>query len=123
MPICPTCQASFDQAVSQPAQQQTPSIPPANDLQSLIYAVQMLTQGYNQLTGRNGNNQNQTKNNTPRPPNKPKLGRFVEFKQGRVTSTVKVYSKQDPSTFVEVKQINAMTFQDSVTGEIWTWGR
>jgi hypothetical protein len=122
MPICPTCQASFDQAVSQPIQPQTPSITPAYDLQSLLQAVQQLTQGYNQLTGRTNNNQSQPKNNMPQPP-KPKIGRFIEQKPARVVSTVKVYSKQDPSVFVEVKQINAMTFQDSVTGELWTWGR
>lgn len=127
MPICPTCQASFDQAVSQPIQQQTPSVPPANDLQSLIYAVAQLTQGYNQLTGRTANNQGggnkNTGNNQSKPPPTQKLGRFIEKKAARVMTTVKVYSKQDPSTFVEVKQINAMTFVDSVTGEQWTWGR
>jgi hypothetical protein len=127
MPACPTCGNSVDQVISQPPVQTTPSIPQAYDLQSVIQAIQQLTQGYNQLTGRTGNNNSQqSKNNTQQPKNntsqkKPKLGRFVE--QRRVTSNVKIYSAQDPATFVTVKQINALTFRDTVTGETWTWGR
>lgn len=120
MPICPTCQSSISEPIDQPTPQQTPSIPPAYDLPSLLSAVKQLTLGYELLSGRLLGNK-QTKNNTS--PKKPKLGRYVEQKQGRVTQDVKVFSKQDPETFVTFKQINALQFKDSVTGETWTWQR
>ena len=129
MAICPTCQASFNEVVDQPTPQNTPSIPQATDLQSVIYAVQQLTQGYNQLTGRTGQPGQQGRTGQPGQQGragqapKSKIGRFQELTQQRVTAKVKVYSKQDPETFVEYKQINAMTFKDTVTGEQWNWAR
>lgn len=124
MPTCPVCQTSFDQKVDQPAPQTTPSIPAAYDMPSLIAAVQLLTQGYNQITGRAGGVSGfKSKSNSDANNKKPNPGRFIEQRQSRVTETHKVFSKQDPTTFVEFKQINSMTFKDSVTGELWTWTR
>ena len=101
-------------------------------MDSLIVAVQALTHGYNLLTNRitatNKALANAQANRQPpiaskNQANKANQGRFVEQPLLRVTVLQKVYSKQDPTVWVEFLQINTMTFKDSVTGELWTWNR
>ena len=121
MTTCPVCQTSFNEPITQPVPTSLPSIPLAYDVPSLLEAVKQLTQGYNQLSGKTLGNKH--KNNQAPKKSKVQLGRFIELKQGRSTVNLKVYSKDDPTTFVEFNQINAMTFQDTVTGETWTWQR
>jgi len=120
MAICPTCHTSVDEPVTQPdTRTLLQSITPPTSMSDVLAALQQLIINFNLITGNGPGNSNQ-----PGKPGKPpKLGRFVENRQGRITKQVKIYSKQDPDTFVVVDQINALTFKDSVTGEQWTWGR
>lgn len=125
MATCPTCSSSVPVAIDQPAGPVIPSIPNAYDLQSALAAIQALSITHNIMHGGGGvkqPQQQQSKNNT-KPPQKPKVGRFQEIKAQRVTANVKVYSKQDKETFVAYKQINGMTFKDTITGEMWNWSR
>ena len=130
MATCPTCSSSVPVAIDQPAAPTIPSIPTAHDLPSALAAIQALSMTHNIVypgggggsKGQGSKQQPQSKNNT-KPPQKPKVGRFEEQKSKRVTANVKVYSKQDKETFVEYKQINGMTFKDTITGETWNWSR
>lgn len=118
MTDAPISYTNLNENIQQPAPPAMPSVPLANDLPSALEAIRALTHGYNIQYGmRSGGNSNNTA------PSKPKIGKYSEQKPLRVTKTIKVYSKQDPETFIEVKQINAMTFRDSITGELWTWTR
>jgi hypothetical protein len=98
-------------------------------MSGVLPALQALIQNLNLLTGNgpapnnNGGGGGGGNVGQQKAPPKAKQGRFVELTGQRVTADVKVYSKQDPSTFVAYKQINGMTFKDSVTGELWSWGR
>lgn len=118
MPICPTCHTSVDEVISQPTTSPMQSIAPPIDMGGVLPALRQLIYNFNLLNGRDGA---PGKNSTQ--PKKPKVGRYVEQKQGRVTKDVKVFSKQDPETFVTFKQINSLQFKDTVTGETWTWQR
>ena len=123
MAICPTCHTSVDELITQPnTHTLLQSITPPTDMSSVLSALQQLINNFNLITG-NGPGQSGQPGKNGEPGTKSQLGRFTEQRNSRVTKKVKVYSKQDPATFVEVEQINAMTFRDSVTGEVWTWGR
>lgn len=111
MAICPTCHTSVDEVISQPTTSQIQSIAPPTDMSGVLSAVQQLIYNFNQITNNGPSNQ------------KPKTGRFQEVTAKRITKKMKVYSKQDKETFVEYKQINGMTFKDTVTGEQWKWER
>ncbi len=126
MATCPTCSSVVPVAIDQPTAPTIPSIPQASDLPSALAAIQALSITHNIMHGSNSKspqhqNQGQDKNQTPN--KKPKVGRFQELTAQRVTAKVKVYSKQDKDTFVEYKQINGMTFKDTITGETWNWSR
>ncbi len=45
--------------------------------------------------------------------------RWVEV--ARTTKDKKIYSSQDPTVFVKVREIITLTMQDTVTGEQWEW--
>jgi hypothetical protein len=122
MPICPVCHLSTDQVIDQPnTSTLTPSISPPTDLNGLYSAMRQLIQGYDMLRGQAG--QQGPAGKAGQNAKKPKTGRFQELTAQRITRKVKVFSKQDPTTFVEFKQINGMTFKDTVTGELWKWTR
>ena len=128
MATCPTCSSTVPVSIDQPTAAPIPSIPIASDLPSALAAIQALSMTHNIVYGYGGGGggskqqPQQSKNNT-KPPQKPKVGRFEEQKSKRITTKVKVYSKQDKETFVEYKQINGMTFKDTITGETWNWSR
>ncbi len=110
MPICPTCHASTDEVINQPNTSNLVSAVHApTDMSGVLQALQQVIYNLNRIT-----------NNSP---GNKKIGRFQEVKAQRITAKVKVYSKQDKETFVEYKQINGMTFKDTVTGEQWNWSR
>lgn len=117
MPACPTCGSSVDEPVGPGTAVTMPSVPPAFDLASAIASLNMLIVGYNNMRGPAGAPGKNGKSKTA------KGGKYVELKQKRVTNTVKVASKQDPDTYVEFKRIDALTFHDTKTNEIWTWQR
>ncbi len=126
MATCPTCSSAIPVAIDQPTAPTIPSIPAASDLPSALAAIQALTMTHDIMHGSNSKSpqqqkQGQNKNKTPN--DKPKIGRFQELTAKRVTAKVKIYSKQDKATFVEYKQINGMTFKDTITGEMWNWSR
>ena len=98
---------------TQPITSKIASIAVPTEQSGLLQAVQQLIYNHNQSNGTS------PKSSAP----KAKVGRFQELVQNRITAKVKIYSKQDPETFVEFTQINGMTFQDSVTGETWSWVR
>jgi hypothetical protein len=86
--------------------------------------MRQLIQGYDMLRGQAGQTGKQgAPGKAGQNAKKPKTGRFQEITTQRITKKAKVFSKQDPTVFVEFKQINGMTFKDTVTGELWKWTR
>ena len=113
MPVCPVCFQSTYEIISQPdTSTLTPSVAVPTDMSGVLPALAQLIHGYNMLRGAA----------FKRSPTKKKP-RYEEQKAKRLTAKVKVFSKQDPTTFIEFKQINGMTFKDTVTGELWVWQR
>ena len=41
----------------------------------------------------------------------------------RKTKVVRVFNESDPTQFVDVEQINALTMKNKKTGETWVWSR
>lgn len=113
----PVCHVSVDQVINQPASTPMPSIPPATDLSSALQAIAALTQLVNQLSGRFPSNSGNNKNS------KQKVGRFQELKPLRTVEKKRIFNPQDKEQFVDVERINRLVFQDTVTGEQWTWTR
>ena len=50
-------------------------------------------------------------------------GNYVEDKALRQTVVTRIFDPQDPNTFVDVRQITALTFVNSLTGQRITWGQ
>jgi hypothetical protein len=125
MPICPTCHTSVDELITQPSTNLLQSITPPTDMSGVLPAVQQLVYNFNMITGNGpsrsgGGGQGQGQGQNGKKGKKP---RFEEQLPKRITKQVRVYSKQDKEVFVEYKQINGMTFQDTVTKELWVWNR
>jgi hypothetical protein len=114
-------------STEQPPPVNFPAIPPAVDLQSALNAINALRHSMYILTGQ----LNHAFQGTQGPPGKagqagkaaPKGGKYVEQQAKRVTNTVKLASKEDPSTFITFKRIDGLTFVDNKTGELWSWQR
>ena len=92
-----------------------PSIPPANDLPSLITAVNALRQWVIQY-----GNLVPPSINIP----VPSLTDFVEDPAGRVTTETNIYDPNDPSneTYITVSQITGLTFVNG-TGQTIVWNQ
>jgi hypothetical protein len=112
----------------QPNGVKLPSIPQATDLPSAIAAINAMASILRTITGQqspslglpqsSGGGFNVIPQKTP-----PKPGRYQEQKPMRVVNTVTVYSKEDPTAFITFKRIDALTFKDTKTGELWQWTR
>jgi hypothetical protein len=116
----PVCHVSKDQVISQPAPKTQPSIPLATDLASALAAIGALKKIVENLTqpqpqNNTGGNGFKTTNNPP--PN----GTWQQ--QSRTTEKVKITNPSDPSQFVEIERINALTMVDTTTGNTWKWNR
>ena len=106
-----------------------PAIPVANDLASVIQAVNAIRQWINSyqkpkvvisgFTTTNPNNPNQPSNSGSSNPQ----NNFTEVRAKRITSQVKVVNPNDSSQYVTVNQITGLTFQDPVTGQTVTWSQ
>ncbi len=135
--------------VNQPVTSSIPAIPtPGPDISSILATLNALKLAVEKLSGQSpgpnswygaGNaltpassagggpssgskaqqQQQQTQNNA----NKPQgaKGRWTEI--SRQTATVRVTNPNDNTQYVDVLRINQLVFQDSVTGEVWTWNR
>lgn len=123
MAKAPICHESRDEAfpVKQPSL--IPNIPPANDLPSALAAINALANAMRIITNR--------QNARPPQPWTPQINNFAstnssrwqEVRSERVKQVVRVKNPQDPSQFVDVEQINGLTFSDQKTGEKFSWKR
>lgn len=124
MADAPFCKRSTDQVIAQPPIKRLPAIPPPNDLQSAINAINMLINYVYQLSGQIGPTGPQGDRGSPgqpgRPPNQ-NVGRWIET--NRATEKVKIYNPDDHDQWVEVLRTNSLTMRDSVTGELWQYSR
>jgi hypothetical protein len=124
--VGPVCHIPPNNTIGDPQPQNLPGIPgPVNPMgnqqdinnafAALLNALRLLLlQLANQRNGGNG-----TSGSTP-DKNKP-----TWKEQSRVEQTVRVFQNNDPSSpnWVDVKQINQLTFADKNTGATWKWDR
>ncbi len=126
MANAPVCNISVNEVINQPPGVKLPSIPQANDLASALQAIQAMTDMLNLLTGQTRNLRAPPgRRGAPGQPgknNNNKVGRFNEEAGSRVTEEVKMESTDGSVTFT-FKQINKLTFRDSITGELIIWQR
>lgn len=123
MAKAPICHDSRDETfpVKQPSL--IPNIPPATDLPSALAAINALSNAIRIITGR--------QNARPPDPWTPQINNFTstnssrwqEQRSDRVTKVVRVKNPQDESQFVDVEQINGLTFVDQKTQEKFSWKR
>lgn len=123
MAKAPICHESRDEdfPVKQPSL--IPNIPPATDLKSALAAIAALSNALRIITGRQ----------TSRPPQpfQPSFENFTstnssrwqENRQARVIKVVRVTNPKDENQYVDVEQINGLTFADQKTGEKFSWKR
>lgn len=107
-----------DVNIPQPTSPGLPGIPVATDLASALRAINAIRQTLQIM-----NSQQNNDNGFGRRPEQGKKSQWSE--ESRVTSKVKIYQNNDPSTgnFVEVEQINKLVMADKNTGQKWTWNR
>jgi hypothetical protein len=137
----PVCHISKDQDITeQPKPTLLPFVPAAIDLPSALQAIQALRLIVEMLAGQTIPNQggsgfnNGTQLPGLRPPapnqnvgkrNPNANERYSEVRSQRVEKKLRVFQDNDPSSsnWVDIKQVNAVTWVDNVTGEKITWSR
>ena len=114
----PVCHITPPNQVGQPAPVQLQSIPMAPhqfDWNAVRAMLNQMKRAIETLSGQiGGSTSNQKKKNN-------KVGKYIEV--DRQTAQVRITNPQDSNQYVDVLRINSLTFQDSVTGEKWTWNR
>jgi hypothetical protein len=136
MSNAPVCHISKDQDITeQPKPTLLPFVPAAIDLPSALQAIQALKLIVEMLAGQQVvNNPNGTLQAGLRPaPGNQNVGkrnpnaneRYSEVRSQRVEKKLRVFQDNDPSSsnWVDIKQVNAVTWVDNVTGEKITWSR
>jgi hypothetical protein len=122
----PVCFVSTNQQIGQPPGVQLPALPVATDLPSALSAIQAMTNMLNLLTGQTGQSGAQGNVGAAGAAGaggkNQKGGRFQEVAGSRVTQDIQLTSDDGSVTFT-IKQINAITWQDTITGEQITWNR
>lgn len=124
MANAPICHESRDEAFPTKQPSSIPNIPPATDLASAIAAINALRAAVMALAGRQQsrppqpwtpqiNNFQSTNSNT----------RWQEDRKVRVTQVVRVFNPKNKKQYVDVEQINGLTFADQKTGEKFQWKR
>ena|ERR1035437_5074805 len=131
MAACPTCNSTVDVAIQQPAPTTIPAVPQAYDLPSALSAIQALSTTHHIMYDRPQQGQGQNGNGTSPQTKKPKVGRYQELKDKRITTkNVKIYSHDsdpknhgDGSEFILMDRIDGLSFKDTKTNETWDWKR
>ena len=136
MSNAPVCHISKDQDITeQPKPTLLPFVPAAIDLPSALQAIQALKLIVQMLAGQQlVKNPNGTLQVGLRPaPSNPAVGkgnpkaneRYTEVRSARVEKTLRVFQDNDKtsSNWVDIKQVNAVSWVDNVTGELITWAR
>jgi len=105
---------------SQPDLIDLPSIPPASpDIASLTATVNSMRQvvmiiaGQQGVQGAKGARGKDGKRDPPT--------RWAE--SARVIETVRIFSPEDRSVYVDVERINRLVMSDKATKELWSWDR
>ncbi len=137
MGAAPVCHVSVDEVLTQPPARKLAYIPPATDLQSALRAIEALRQNILVLTGQlaaqrptiaffsqggaagTGSQVAGARPSNSKPGSNPDQGRWIE--QSRTTEVKRITNPDDESQFVDVQQINRLTMQDTVTGELWVF--
>lgn len=126
MSNAPVCEIQPIINTQQPSPVTLPAIPLATDLPSALAAInamamwirhaqQRLPPPPPDVQGRGGISGIKTK------PSTPVQGRWTKVSQQ--TKVVRVTNPNDPTQFVDVQQIVALTMTDTHTGEKWIWTR
>lgn len=107
---------------SQPQPVEMPSIPPVQpNIASLTATVNAMRHVIMILSGQQG---------TEGPPGRP--GKDGKTKSDpptrwaettRVVETVRIFSPEDRSVYVDVERINRLVMSDKATKELWSWDR
>lgn len=119
----PVCHVPPDSSAAQPGPQNLPGIPPPTaSIASLLATVTALRHTMLIITGRQGV-QGPRGQSGPRGQDVTAKGQWQEDKAARIVETVKIFSKSDPTNFVEVEQVNGITMKNKDTGQTWNWRR
>jgi hypothetical protein len=119
MAVCPVCNQSTSQVITQPSGLQLPSTQqPTQDLSSIVNSINALNQIVNGLSGTQSG-ANGSVGSRPQ----------EQWIQGSPdTEKVKVYSPDtdpknggDGSVYVTVQRVKSLTMRNTVTGEVWRW--
>lgn len=117
------CHIPGDVVTDQPGPQNLPGIPPPDaTIAGLLATVDALRRNMLIITGQQGV-QGPRGQAGPRSPNTGAKGQWIEDKGKRVMTKVKIYSKTDPTQFVEIEQVNSITMTNKDTKQTWTWRR
>jgi hypothetical protein len=111
-----------------PPSPQLPAIPTASNLPTALSAIQALTQAVRLLAGQFLSKSNNvapgTQTTAAVKPNAPStISRFTEVPGTRVTVQVALPVTGGGGGTVTINQINAITWQDQVTGQTILWQR
>ena len=117
MASAPICYINPPPPSAEPVAATIPAIPVATDLQSVIQAVNTITQILRDMTNQNPN----PGRITDLVVNNKKAANFTEVVGTRRTKLVKVTDPNDPNTYVVTKQITGLTFHNPVTKQNITW--
>lgn len=117
------CHIPPDTTVDQPDPLNLPGIPPPDaTVEGLLATVNAMRQTILIITGQQGV-QGPRGQAGPRGKDTSAKGQWTENKANRVTAKVKVYSKTDPTQFVEVEQVNQIEMVNKDTKQTWKWQR
>lgn len=136
MTAAPVCHVAPESSVTtQPTGALLPVIPQATDLTSALNAIGAIRQTLMQMNNQLRNQSNNSNRGGGQGGSggggsagvsgqkKPKMGRWNEIPDERVVQTVRIFNPKDKEQYVDVQRINALTFQDTVTGESFYWYR
>jgi hypothetical protein len=117
------CHIPPETTSDQPGPTNLPGIPPPNaSIPGLLATVNAMRQTILIITGQQGVGGPRGQAG-PRGKDANAKGQWTENKANRVTAKVKVYSKTDPTQFVEVEQVNQIEMVNKDTKQTWKWRR
>ena len=115
----PICYINPPPPTAEPVAPTLPAIPAATDLQSVIQAVNTITQILRSMNNQQDGGPQRFTDATVN--SKKKRSDFHEVVKKRIVKKVRVFNPQNKSQFVDVKQITGLTFANKLTGQEITW--